>query len=247
MSKLKNAPLLEVIFEIKWDTSSKQDIIDFQYLHGDLYAHLKEMYPIRENLIPPEVPLEVIRGLPVFRFRKEKGSYPLVQIGLGLLTINTVDDKYYWDDLKNEINGTLKIFSEIYPKIKNLKLTPILTYIDFFSFDKSINNSIDFINSNFSLIINDNFTDISKNLLLNNVNFTLNYKVENYNDIVSINLRDGSVNSKQRTGIIMQTKIVGEKKLYSNETLIKWLDQSHELSSDIFKSITQRKLYATFK
>ena len=44
MSKLLKAPLLEVIFEINWDITNKNDIIEFQYLHGDMYSNLKNSY-----------------------------------------------------------------------------------------------------------------------------------------------------------------------------------------------------------
>ncbi len=60
MSKLHSAPLLEVIFEIKWAVISKSDIVDFQYLHGDLYSKLKSKYSHRESLIPPEIPIDVV-------------------------------------------------------------------------------------------------------------------------------------------------------------------------------------------
>ena len=72
MSKLPNAPLLEVIFEIKWDITNKSDIAKFQYLHGDLYSNLKDKYFYRESLLPSEVPFEMVKGMPVYRFRKEE-------------------------------------------------------------------------------------------------------------------------------------------------------------------------------
>ena len=44
MSKLPKAPLLEIIFEINWDITNKNDIVKFQYLHGDLFSNLKDKY-----------------------------------------------------------------------------------------------------------------------------------------------------------------------------------------------------------
>jgi len=243
MSKLPNAPLLEVIFEIKWDILNKSDIVDFQYLHGDLYSNLKNKFPHRENLIPPEIPFEAVKGLPIFRYRKEKESYPLVQIGPGVITINTVDSTYYWDDFKDEINSTVNIFSSIYNKFDKLNLSPVLTYLDFFEYDKNNETPIEFINSNLQLNIDEGFLDIN-NANLKDVNFTFNYQIQD--NIVSLNLRDGKIKNN-KTGIIMQTKVIGKKEIYSVENLADWLENTHELSSNIFKTITKGSLFESFK
>ncbi len=245
MSKLPNAPLMEVIFEIKWDIMNKADIIDFQYLHGDLYSNLKDKYPHRENLIPPEVPFDVVRGMPVFRFRENENSYPLVQVGPGLLTINTIDSKYFWQKFRGEASKVLSILNKIYPKCKELNLSPALTYIDFFDFDKEKMTSVDFINTNLQLNITESFineTEIKAEL--NDINFKFNYKVND--DILSLNLSDGKVNNN-KGGIVLQTKVIGKKDKYSKDELETWIDTSHELSSDIFKSLTKGKLFESFK
>jgi len=243
MSKLPNAPLLEVIFEIKWDISKKSDIIDFQYLHGDLYSNLKEKFPHRENLIPPEIPLDAVKGLPVFRYREERESYPLVQIGPGVITVNTIDSSYYWNKFSDEINNTINIFSNIYNNYDKLSLSPILTYIDFFEYDKSKITPIEFINSNLQLNVNENFLNID-NANLSDVNFTFNYQIGN--NIVSLNLRDGKIKDS-KNGIIMQTKVIGKKDIYTVANLAMWLEDTHKLNSNIFKSITKGHLFESFK
>jgi len=88
MSKLPKAPLLEVIFELRWQIKQKSDLTKYQYLIGDLYSAIKKTYPVRESLAPPEVPTDILINNPVHRFRKDKNQYPLVQIGPGLLTLN---------------------------------------------------------------------------------------------------------------------------------------------------------------
>lgn len=243
MSKLPNAPLLEVIFEIKWDITSNTDIVDFQYLHGDLYSYLKPKYPYRENLLHPDIPLEIVKGNPVFRFREKLGSYPLIQIGPGLISLNTIDEKYYWKEFRDESNQILNTLKEIYPKYSELNLSPALIYIDFFDFNKDNKTSLDFINSNFKLSLNNTFMNnfVSK---MNDVNLTFNYEVDKM--IISLNLRDGKINNK-KDGLVLQTKVVGKKEKYDTEKLKEWLDSAHKLSSDMFKSLTAGKLYESFK
>lgn len=243
MSKLPNAPLLEVIFEINWDITSKTDIVDFQYLHGDLYSKLKTKYAYRENLLPSEIPLDIVKGSPVFRFREKQGNYPLIQVGPGLISLNTIDDKYFWDKFRNESNEILNILNEIYPKYSELNISPALTYIDFFKYDKKKETSLEFINSNFKLSLNDIFMHKADSKL-HDVNFTFNYEVKE--NVVSLNLRNGKFENKNE-GLVLQTKIIGKKEKYNTEKLKEWLNTAHNLSSNMFKSLTAGKLYESFK
>jgi uncharacterized protein (TIGR04255 family) len=240
MSKLPKAPLLEVIFEINWDITNKNDIINFQYLHGDLYSNIKENYSYRENLLPPEVPYDVAKGMPVYRFRKEEAGYPLVQIGPGILTYNTVDELYFWESFENEINNLTKSFSVVFSEINKINLIPTLTYIDFFEIDLQNENIVDFVNQNLNLNVKQS---IIENDRAKDINLNLSYEIDN--NILSLNLRGGSANNKE--GIVLQTKLIGKKQKYSSKEQIEWLNEAHEICSDIFKKITTEKLYNSFK
>lgn len=242
MSKLPKAPLLEVIFEMKWDITNKNDVVDFQYIHGDLYSKLKDKYPFRENLLPPEVPFEVVKGMPVFRFRKEVNGYPLVQVGPGLFTFNTNDDNYFWEEFKIEIKNTLSSFTDIYPKLNELNLIPTLTYIDFLEFHPDKKNIMEFINNYLGMSFEQRFIK-QDNANIKDINLTLNYQIDD--NILSLNLRNGAHNNKN--GLVLQTKIIGERNIFSSEHLIGWLDSTHEICSNTFKKITKGELYNSFK
>lgn len=243
MSKLTNAPLVEVIFEIKWDILNRTDVVDFQYLHGDLYSRIKEKYSFRESLVPPEVPFDVMKGIPVFRFRPQRNSHPLVQIGPGLLTYNALDSQYYWEEFREESNRLIGILDDIYPKYNDLNVSPMLTYIDFFEFNGKNVNSLDFINSSFHLNISQSFVD-SSDATFTDMNAQLNYKVKNGS--LSLNLSDGKINN-EKNGVVLQTKVIGDKMQYSKSDLSLWIDSAHELSSKVFKSLTKGDLFESFK
>ncbi len=243
MSKLPNAPLLEVIFEIKWDITNKRDIVDFQYLHGDLYANIKDKFGYRENLIPPEIPYEVIKGMPAYRFRRVKNGYPLVQVGLGLLTYNIIDKLYYWENFKEDIDRVSKVFFNVYPKAKDLKLTPSITYIDFFNVDFDRQNPVDFINNKLHLNIQQSFIN-KETAGLKEINFLFNYQIKE--NVLSLNLKNGMI-KENIPGLVLQTKFIGGKKIYPLGDLSLWLDEAHRMCSDIFKKITKKEFYSTFK
>ncbi len=243
MSKLPKAPLLEVIFEIKWDIVSNNDIVDFQYLHGDLYSIIKETFPYRENLIPSDIPFELVKGTPVYRFRKIENGYPLIQIGPGLLTINTIDNIYFWEDFKTGIESVFNAFFKVFPKSKGLKLTPVLTYIDFFKINPDFQNAIEFINSNLHLNIHQDFLE-DQDTNIKDINVTFNYQINK--DTLSLNLRNGSIKDN-KDGLVLQTKIIGENNIYTSDNLSNWLNETHDFSSSMFKKITKGPLYNSFK
>lgn len=89
MSKLPKAPLVEVVFELRWEIAEKADLMQVEYLYGDIYAELKDKYPHRERILPIEIPVDLTVNKPVFRYRANKNSYPLIQLGPGLITLNT--------------------------------------------------------------------------------------------------------------------------------------------------------------
>ncbi len=243
MSKLPNAPLLEVIFELKWDIVTKSDFVDFQYLHGDLYSNLRNKYLYRESLTPPEVPIELVKGKPVYRFRVQQGGYPLVQIGPGVVTINTNDDNYYWEEFSKEVNNLILTIDKIYSGFSEKQFTPALTYIDFLEYNNEKASSLEYVNSMLNLSVEDNFMN-KMNTTLSDLNFTMNYKIDD--KVISLNLGNAKMNN-DKPGFVLQTKVIGNRGNYSTNDIEKWLESAHALCSDLFKSLTKGLLYESFK
>ena len=103
MSKLPKAPLVEVVFELKWDIKIKSDLDDFQYLYGDLYANLKYI-PTKERMNlteyygqPGDGEMAVVLGTEIM---EERALMSGDQIYLPLDMVNTyLNQRYYWDSL----------------------------------------------------------------------------------------------------------------------------------------------------
>lgn len=243
MSRLPNAPLVEVVFELNWDIITKSDLIDFQYLYGDLYAILKENYPIRESLTPPEIPYEALKNIPVFRFRKSDSSYPLIQIGPGVISINTLNNYYIWEDFREEIHQLINRLKEIYPKFNQINIRPALIYIDFIKLDIEKQTGYDFINENFNITVNSNILSEIETKI-KDINVNANYEIDS--DLLSINITEGKANDSIE-GLVLQTKINGKQEIHNNESLKLWLENAHSLSSKTFKSLIREELYNTFK
>jgi len=157
MSKLPNAPLIEVIFELSWIANTSKEHEKFQFLLGNMYNKLKDTYPKRFNLVqmPIALPFDIFNNKPMYRFRKEENSYPLYQLGPGLLSINTVDSVYIWEHFEEEIQRILSVFKDSYDFDNNTRLNVALKYIDFYPFDFNENLRL-FLSDNLHLEIKDN-------------------------------------------------------------------------------------------
>lgn len=242
MSKLPNAPLLEVIFELRWEVTNKADLSKYQYLHGDLYSILKDTYPFRESLVPPEIPSDVLINKPVHRFRTAPRDYPLFQIGPGLITLNTVDKRYEWNEYFEWCKNLIDAFFNVYPLDKAEKFTPSLIYFDFLKLDITKGDILTYINKHFNINVSQNFFNTKNFPKI--FNWGLGYDTELGELSVKINV---GKNGKQEEGLIIQTQLRGLKFDPESEHILNWLDNSHKFCSNLFKEMTKGALYESFK
>lgn len=145
MSKLTNAPLNEVIFELKWKSDSNKDLSNFQILLGAMFASLKDKYPNLESIMPdPSIPLIVFHQKPTYRFRSASDRNNLFQLGPGVLTVNFVGQNYDWNVFRNDVKTVVDKFMDLIVMESN-DIEVGLTYIDFFDFDFTNKNIIEYL------------------------------------------------------------------------------------------------------
>jgi hypothetical protein len=246
MSKLPNAPLIEVIFELFWTVNTTNEQEKFQFLLGDMYSKLKNEYPKRVSLVQTpitglKIPFEMFVNNPTYRFIKND-SYPLYQIGPGILSVNTVDNSYDWEEFEKEIKKIVTVFSSSYEFEPNAFLNIALKYIDFYKFNFT-NDAYAFLKENLHLNISHNICPTKdENPIF--FSFGTGYK----NDIGQFNIiiNKGGINEKGE-GFVVETNVV--KTINSSElnTLPSWLNKAHSVLSDNFKNMTKGQMYQSFK
>jgi uncharacterized protein (TIGR04255 family) len=239
MSNLPNAPLIEVIFEIRWVLSNNDDLTKCQYLYGDLYALIKKDYPYREASNNSNSPFPINLAVP-YRFRIAINEYPLVQVGPGLLTLNTIDSSYDWKTFESQIISLSEAFLESYSFRSEQRITISLQYFDLFKFNFENDNIIDFVSKNLNINIQHNFV---QQVNPNNFNFGLNYKT----DLGTLNilLNKGKANNNSE-GLVMQTGLYQEDVIPEISSIKEWVKKSHNYNSRLFKNITKGNLYNSF-
>jgi uncharacterized protein (TIGR04255 family) len=117
---LKKPPLLEAIFELRWELqgdpqSGRMRDPAYPMMYGRLYERLKEEFPLIEDLPSVQAHPEAAPYVVRHRMRKDRSSYPLVQVGPGILTVNDAKG-YGWANFKPLISRLIDAIFDLYPK-----------------------------------------------------------------------------------------------------------------------------------
>ncbi len=111
MATLSEAPLIESIIEIRWGEHKIEPNkpVEFKFSAEDTDFFPGQFHSIANSYgfvfverinkdVPPFIP-HVVR----YRFRRTEGTWPCYQIGLGIFTVNQVNEGYNWGTFKKDI------------------------------------------------------------------------------------------------------------------------------------------------
>ena len=241
MKRLPNAPLIEVLIELRWKIRNKEDLTRVQFLYGDIYAELKDKYPYRENIVPVDIPIELTINQPAYRFRVEKDKYPLYQVGPGVFTVNTIHELYDWETFYAQCKELIEKFLDVYSFQTDELIKPTILYLDFFPLDFNKQDVNEYVNKRFNVNIEQSF--ITNPGLPTSINLAFSYRTEPGNLLVFF--QKGK--NKKQDGILLQTKITGNGVKSEKELIMEWLDKAHKTCSNSFKRLTEGELYESFK
>ncbi len=209
--KFKNPPIIEAIFELRWKIRENGDplikLIDkkFKFFPGRFFDRIKKNYPEVEVLPNSTMPDDLNEYLPRFRFRNQPNSYPLIQIGPGVITVNF--DKNFTQELFfNTCMDVLNVFFEVLPDIKLNEV--ILHYIDGFKFDYEKDNAFNYLEESLSTYFRFNL-DLFENTKINSlpIKFHLesNFLVEEPPGYFMCQFRSGRKRIDKEKIIVMDT------------------------------------------
>ncbi|MEK3776607.1 TIGR04255 family protein [Paenibacillus sp. FSL K6-4396] len=151
MKNLKNKPLLETVLEIKWTTkkdhpkninlgggnlqSFKTDEFH-KIFFAKMYDHLLNTgYPEYLELPQAGIPEEFATHQVQHRFTQSGHSWPMVQIGPGILTLNEALN-YEWENFHTRSIQLVDNLYKLHPKKEDLIITQLqLRYINAIDFN----------------------------------------------------------------------------------------------------------------
>ena len=247
MARLKNAPLQEVIFEVRWRLQpGKEDgqLQDpgFELASGRLSTILEKEFPLHRRIVPTEFPDLLFFYRPVHQYWKAENNWPVIQLGPGIFTINCTDQVYDWDTIfRPLIADGISWLMQAYKEPIQLAFAS-LRYIDAIKtddFGRLDNGWQDFIKNNFNIEFNNSFNTRGQQ---RRIQIEQSFDLDDGSEL-QVQLGNGTKNNDQ--ALVWQTAIL-RKHSFSQEELLNWADNAHNISHALFVEMLKPHLYARF-
>lgn len=240
-AKLKKAPLKEVIFELFWELSTiPPNVIptDSQYelALGSFAEKIKAKgFPVRKRTLPEGLK---IYPKPEYQFWKGELTWPVIQLGPGMLTVNDTDKNYSWEkNFKANIDLAIVTLIDSYealPKFNRIKLQYI--------------NAVEYAGDAEDFIREKMLTDVvRKNNIAGKTKGLQILQLFEQEDgvVLTINIQTGLNKPNNKPAIIWTLTVEAQRELDS-QAISSWLDRAHNLTSNTFVSMLEQSFYASF-
>lgn len=238
-TKLKNAPLKEVIFELHWncpiDNNGFQKDAEFEFAQGRFAERIKSSFPVYKKLIPEGIPLNIIHA-PIHQYWKGEFKWPVTQHGQGMIAINEVDEGYEWESaFRPTIKQVLEVLFSSYEKpLKYERLK--LQYID--AWDIQDENPFEFIEKNLQTNISSNKGSCG---VLKDINLFQSFELDDRSNLL-VNISTG-VNNKTHSKSIVLSTSVEKQDVFAQGEIIDWTEMAHNICSYTFKNMLNKEFY----
>ena len=245
MSRLANAPLQEVIFEVRWDLERQEGAplpLDpkFELGLGAFREFLKKDFPEVVRKYPEQIPVQLLPHAASWQFRPKSSGWPLLQLGHGVLTVNDTDLAYDWDTVFFPlVRRALEWLAQAYGESPVFSLAE-LRYIDSVRLaDHGFKDWTSFVGGNLNISVNNEFRPNAKVL---DTGLHQVYELGNGGQaLVAVN----SGKRENEDAMIWQTA-VHQAGPFDNNNLLAWAETAHLVSKDLFKEICKPHFYERF-
>jgi len=244
--KLPKAPLQEVIFEVRWDLdvnlpSQQEYDAEIETAVGTLKTLLMDQFPLFQRKLPPELPVQFLNNQIVYQYWTDKNTWPLMQLGPGVFTVNDTDKEYEWSGkFYPLIKSGLEALIQSYSKEPSFRMAS-LRYIDVVRVnDYKFDSWENFIQKNLNFKFENMFDTRGK---LKQFTLTQVFETKEADDL-HITISNGK-NAKKEDILIWETNLINVRS-FNKEELLDWADQAHAISSELFEEICQKGFYGSF-
>lgn len=250
---LKNKPLVEAIYELKWELEQRGEgiFIDPHYklLIGSLYSQVKADYPYHEMLPTASIPDEAAGHVIQHRFRKGENEWPLIQIGPGILTVNETE-AYIWENFEAKIRQAMTAFLAAHPEPLKLGINSLLLrYIDAVEFDYSEQNIFEFLSRQMKTEIRP-YPKLFESTEVDSApaSFDWRFSYPCRKPVGMIHMRFVRGKRQDKDALIWETMVqsMNMKTSPTVETIAAWLSAAHDLTDDWFFKLIEGELERRF-
>ena len=251
--QLKNKPLIEAIVELRWQLEDRglgqEHDPHYKLLLGRLFDRLQPEYPEHEELPTASIPDELVGHIVQHRFRTAANAWPLVQLGPGIITLNSTSD-YAWSEFRRRAIVVVQQLYGAHPKSAGLRVgNLVLRYVNAVNFDVAEANAFEFLRDKLKIGI-----DLPKTLF-NATQVTSNPKLFMWQSAFQCTQPSATVTLKfasgQREGepaIIWETTVQASSEDVPSlpGQFENWIDAAHKLADDWFFKLIEGELERRF-
>lgn len=247
IGNLKNKPLVEAIFELRWSVADTADQF-WDMMPGLYYSKVRDKYPFIENLPASQVPVPLAGNSVRHRFRQTEGGWPLTQLGLGVLTVNDTSGYTVWGEFLPRIVAAATALTEIYEEAVPFKRAE-LRYINAVPYSSDDEPFAEFVKRKLhtSLTLPDLFDGEDITRAVDNANITAQVHLKCPAGVAEIIIAPGQVE--------LQPAILFHLNVRSHDAdapkdlvqLGTWADDAHRVIDAWFLSFCEGDLLESFK
>lgn len=252
--KLINKPLIEAIFELRWElpiTNGVQIDENYNFLIGLYYDKIKDIFPFKNTLPSIHAPLEAIPYIVQYQFRKDKNSWPLIQLGPGILTLNDTENYNWKGNFENNCVNAVNLFVQSYPDHNQFSVSELkLRYLNAIEFDFEKENILEYLEKKLKLQIK--YPEMlfeDKNIQNNPYSFHnfFAFPVTNPRGAITFQFSRGQKNGKD--AIIWDISFISKGADIRSipENFDKWLSDAHAVIEKCFFTFVEGDLLRSFK
>lgn len=264
--RLPNAPLAEVVFEIRWELQGEDNLPPPLKVDPGFPAVVDRFTDGARALGFPAYrdmqPMHQTAGWGVFRrhYVKDDQPFPIFQIGPGIFAVNQ-SSGYQWNEFRDLALNGLRLLIRSYPRLKSFAFTPVhieLRYVD--AFDAELIGTVDF----FEFATNATTLQVALPKFIRTEPFSTTetrariqagFKLtKRKNTIFSFDLGPGK--NEEVEIMRLESKVLSASadipkmrlgRASSLDGVTQWLEESHELTSAFFKSFVKASILEKFK
>lgn len=245
---LPNKPLVEAIFEFRWQITGEEGDPHYPLFVGRLYDRVQSEYPFHEPLPSALIPLPAATNIVQHRFRVEKDRWPLVQVGPGIVTVNDTEG-YIWQDFGQRAKALTKAIYEAYPEPQELRVANLnLRYLDAFELEHN-QNMLDYLSEKLKSTVSlpsQLFADTAVSSVPKTFNMMASFATEK--PMGNIVVRFGSGKHVGKPALILEIAVRSDSSDVPNmpEGFEIWVETAHKLTDDWFFKFIEGELERRF-
>ena len=256
MQELLNKPLVEAIFELRWDLAGTDMVSSardpgFKILLGRFYDKVKEKYPTVTELPSSQIPEEMMPYVVRHQFQTANDTWPLLQIGPGILTANDTSG-YTWPRFKDNLAHAIDAVFSSYPSdIYQFQPTQVvLRYINAIPLDPSRVNLIDYLRENLhtDIAIESSLSSTVLNIAQpSQLNLNLIFPMQSPSGACGISVSTGRNGDEPALIWQLDTQAAGADVPLEQNSLLDWLEAAHSVIETWFERLSEGELLSGFR